>query len=107
MGNSQGSYIAARIALEDGRRQKLVLGSIGTLAPPGSASAERLAREHAERLRSYQPSPENMRDLTMHALQQGTGDPGAGPGALPDERGQEPRRGRRTLSDLVCDFLSG
>lgn len=68
MGNSQGSYIAARIALEDARTQKLVLVASGTLAPAGSAAAEHLSREHAERLRSYEPSPENMRDLTMQTL---------------------------------------
>jgi len=68
MGNSQGSYIAARIALEDARVDKLVLVASGTLAPPGSASSERLAREHAERLRAYEPSAENMRDLTMQTL---------------------------------------
>src|SRR5438874_3033052 len=48
MGNSQGSYIVARLALEDSRVQRVVLVSSGTLAPRGSAAAEALAKEHAE-----------------------------------------------------------
>ncbi len=68
MGNSQGSYIAARLALEDPKVLKLVLVSSGTLAPRGSDQAEELAREHAERLNAYVPSLENMRDLTMQTL---------------------------------------
>src|SRR5579871_4121360 len=69
MGNSQGSYIAARIALEGpGVIEKLVLVSSGTLAPRGDAAAERMAREHSERLASYEPSLENMRTMTRETL---------------------------------------
>jgi pimeloyl-ACP methyl ester carboxylesterase len=68
MGNSQGSYIAARLALEDPRLHKLVLVSSGTLAPRGSAQAEEMSREHSERLAQYVPSLDNMRALTMQTL---------------------------------------
>ena len=68
MGNSQGSYIAARIALDDPRVDGLVLVSSGTLAPPGSAESTELSREHAERLASYTPSVENMRKMTLKTL---------------------------------------
>ncbi len=68
MGNSQGSYIAARIALEDPRVDRLVLVASGTLAPRGSAAADAQSREHAERLRAYVPSLENSRSLTSQTL---------------------------------------
>ncbi len=68
IGNSQGSYIAARIALEDPRTKKLVLVSSGTLAPPGSPQSQALSKEHAERLRQYTPSLENSRQLTRGTL---------------------------------------
>jgi pimeloyl-ACP methyl ester carboxylesterase len=68
MGNSQGSYIAARTALDDPRVERLVLVSSGTLAPPGSAESREMAREHAKRLGNYTPSLENMRALTMQTL---------------------------------------
>jgi 2-hydroxy-6-oxonona-2,4-dienedioate hydrolase/4,5:9,10-diseco-3-hydroxy-5,9,17-trioxoandrosta-1(10),2-diene-4-oate hydrolase len=64
IGNSQGSYIVGRIALEDPRVRRLVLVSSGTLAPRGSAAAEALAREHAEFTGSYEPSLENCWALT-------------------------------------------
>ena len=68
MGNSQGSYIAARIALEDNRVDRLVLVSSGTLAPRGSAAAEALAREHGAVLGAYEPGLENMRKLSLGTL---------------------------------------
>ncbi len=68
VGNSQGAYIAARVALEDPRTGKLVLVSSGTLAPKGSPAAQALSREHAERLRQYAPSLENARTLTLGTL---------------------------------------
>src|SRR5688572_238395 len=64
MGNSQGSYIVGRLALEDPRVRRVVLVSSGTLAPRGSAAAEALAREHAEFTGSYEPSLENCWALT-------------------------------------------
>ena len=68
MGNSQGSYIAARLALEVPGVAKLVLASSGTLAPAGGAEAEELARGHAERIGAYQPSLDNMRTLSRETL---------------------------------------
>ena len=68
MGNSQGSYIAARIALEDERVDRLVLVSSGTLAPKGSPEAEALARQHAADLGGYEPGLENMRKLSLNTL---------------------------------------
>ncbi len=68
MGNSQGSYIVARIALEDPRVRRLVLVSSGTLAPRGSPEAEAKAREHAEFTGSYEPSLENCWTLTRGTL---------------------------------------
>jgi len=69
MGNSQGSYIVARQALEDPRVEKLVLVSSGTLAPRGtSARSEEMSREHSERLAAYTPSLENMRALSMQTM---------------------------------------
>ena len=68
MGNSQGSYIAARIALDDERVDRLVLVSSGTLAPEGSAEAQAQSRAHAEALGAYEPGLENMRKLSMGTL---------------------------------------
>jgi pimeloyl-ACP methyl ester carboxylesterase len=68
MGNSQGSYIAARIALEDERVDRLVLVSSGTLAPPGSSEAQAVARQHAEAQGAYEPGLANMRKMSMGTL---------------------------------------
>ena len=68
MGNSQGSYIVGRLALEDPRVRKVVLVSSGTLAPMGSAASAALAKEHAEFTGSYEPSLENSRKLTLGTL---------------------------------------
>lgn len=65
MGNSMGAYIAARIALEDPRTKKLVLVSSNTLAPKGSAESQAKSKQHAEELRAYTPSLENMRAMTL------------------------------------------
>ena len=67
-GNSAGADIAARIALKDDRVRRLVLVASGTLAPVGSAAAQRLAKEHAERLLAYTPSIENARQLSLGTL---------------------------------------
>ena len=68
MGNSAGSDIAARIALADERVRRLVLVASGTLAPVGSAVAQALSKEHAERLGAYTPSLENARELSLGTL---------------------------------------
>ena len=68
MGNSQGAYLAARIALDDPRVLRLVLVSSGTLAPPGSPEAQAIGRAHARALEAYEPGLENMRTLSMGTL---------------------------------------
>jgi pimeloyl-ACP methyl ester carboxylesterase len=68
IGNSQGAYIAARIALEDSRTKAMVLVSSGTLAPEASSASAELSRKHGEDLRAYTPSIENMRVLSMGTL---------------------------------------
>jgi pimeloyl-ACP methyl ester carboxylesterase len=56
IGNSQGGYIAARIALEDKRAAGLVLVSSGTLAPAGSDEAIAMAERHRQETQAYMPS---------------------------------------------------
>lgn len=68
IGNSQGSYVAARIALEDPRVVRLVLVASGTLAPAGSKTARELAKKHRQDIGAYVPSLENMRRLTSITL---------------------------------------
>lgn len=68
IGNSQGSYIAARIVLEDPRVIRLVLVASGTLAPPGSKAAQEKTEKHREEIGSYAPSLENMREVTKGTL---------------------------------------
>jgi pimeloyl-ACP methyl ester carboxylesterase len=67
-GNSQGAYVAARVALEDPRALSMVLVASGTLSPPGSAEARELSEKHRDKLASYEPSLENMRKLSMGTL---------------------------------------
>jgi len=68
VGNSVGAYVAARLALEDPRVDRLVLISSSVLAPRGSAEADALAREHSAELRAFEPSLENVRAMTMKTL---------------------------------------
>jgi pimeloyl-ACP methyl ester carboxylesterase len=68
IGNSMGAYIAARLALEDPRVTGLVLVSSGTLAPKGSLDSQAKGKKHAEELRAYIPSFENMLKLTRGTL---------------------------------------
>ena len=68
MGNSMGAYLAARLALEDSRSKRLVLVSSNTLAPKGSAESQAKSKKHAEELRAYTPSFENMRKMTQGTL---------------------------------------
>jgi 2-hydroxy-6-oxonona-2,4-dienedioate hydrolase len=68
VGNSVGGYIAARLALEDGRCGRFVTTASGTLAPRGSEAAQALGQRHSEELREYEPSLESMRKLTMGTL---------------------------------------
>jgi len=68
IGNSQGAYVTAKIALEDERTERLVFVSSGTIAPQGSPEAQALAKEHGAHLRQYTPSLENARSLTLGTL---------------------------------------
>jgi pimeloyl-ACP methyl ester carboxylesterase len=68
VGNSVGAYVAARLALEDPRVDRLVLISSSVLAPRGSAEADALAREHSAELRAFEPSLERVRAMTMKTL---------------------------------------
>jgi pimeloyl-ACP methyl ester carboxylesterase len=68
IGNSQGSYIAARLALEHDGVGSFVTTPSGSLAPKGSAESQALARQHNAELRAYTPSMENMRELTLGTL---------------------------------------
>lgn len=68
MGNSMGAYLAARLALEDGRARRLVLVSSNTLAPKGSPESQAKSKKHADELRAYTPSLENMRKMTQGTL---------------------------------------
>ena len=66
--NSQGAYIAFKIALEDERTGRLVSTGSGTVAPKGSAESQAQAKVHGEQLREYKPSRENIKNMTMKTL---------------------------------------
>src|SRR5436190_14555283 len=68
IGNSVGAYVAARLALEDSRVDRLVLISSSVLAPSGSEEAATMAREHSAALRSFEPSLDSVRSMTMKTL---------------------------------------
>src|SRR6185295_10549478 len=68
IGNSVGAYVAARLALEDPRVDRLVLISSSVLAPRGSEAADTMAREHSAQLREFSPSLESVRAMTMKTL---------------------------------------
>jgi pimeloyl-ACP methyl ester carboxylesterase len=68
IGNSQGSYIAARLALEERGAMAFVTTPSGSLAPAGSADSQALAKRHNAELREYIPSIEHMRKLTLGTL---------------------------------------
>ena len=68
IGNSQGSYIAARLALEENGALAFVTTPSGSLAPAGSADSQALAQRHNAELREYTPSLANMRKLTLGTL---------------------------------------
>jgi pimeloyl-ACP methyl ester carboxylesterase len=68
IGNSQGSYIAARVALEESGAMAFVTTPSGSLAPAGSADSQMVAKRHNTELREYTPSIENMRKLTLGTL---------------------------------------
>lgn len=68
VGNSMGAYIGARVALENRPIGKLVFISSSTLAPRGSSASQETAQAHVKILRSFEPSLENMRNLTRGTL---------------------------------------
>jgi pimeloyl-ACP methyl ester carboxylesterase len=68
VGNSMGAYLAARLALEDRRVRRLVLVSSSTLAPKGSPESQAKSKRHADELRAYVPSFENMLKMTQGTL---------------------------------------
>jgi pimeloyl-ACP methyl ester carboxylesterase len=68
VGNSVGGYIAARIALDDPRVERLVSTTSGTLAPRGSAHSQAQSQQHSDDLAGYEPSLANMRALTEVTL---------------------------------------
>jgi 2-hydroxy-6-oxonona-2,4-dienedioate hydrolase len=68
VGNSMGAYIAARIALDDPRVDRLVLVSSSALAPQVSEASAARARRHAQELRDFEPSLEAMRAMTLKTL---------------------------------------
>ena len=68
VGNSVGAYLAARLALEDGRVDRLVLVSSSVLAPRGSAQADALATQHSQELREFSPTLESVRAMTLKTL---------------------------------------
>lgn len=68
IGNSQGAYLAMRMALSRPEVSCLVLTASNTLSPPGSDEAQRRAREHRKSLQDYSPSLEGMRKMTKKTL---------------------------------------
>jgi pimeloyl-ACP methyl ester carboxylesterase len=68
VGSSAGAYVAARLALEDPRVDRLVLVSGTSLAHRGSPEAEARARAYAASLPESPPTLESVRELTLKTL---------------------------------------
>lgn len=66
--NSQGAYIAGKIALEDDRVGRFITTASGTVAPRGSAESQAQSKAHGQELSAYEPSLENIRTMTMKTL---------------------------------------
>ncbi len=66
--NSQGAYMAGKIALRDHRARRLIFTASGTVAPRGSEESQAKAKRHGQELRKYTPSLENIRTMTMKTL---------------------------------------
>lgn len=62
-GASMGSYIAASIALDDARVDKLIFMPSNVLPPPAPQGPSQEAKDHAAALHAYTPSLENARAL--------------------------------------------
>ena len=67
-GASDGSYVAARIALTDSRVDALILMASGALSPRGPEQFQERARAVVERMRQYTPSRENARRILRDVL---------------------------------------
>lgn len=68
VGSSAGAYVAARLALEDPRVDRLVLVSGAGLARRGSQEADARARAYAAALPSSAPTLESVRAMTIETL---------------------------------------
>jgi pimeloyl-ACP methyl ester carboxylesterase len=68
VGHSAGAYIAARLALEDRRVDRLVLVAGTPVAHAGSAEADARARAYALALAETLPTLESVRQLTLRVL---------------------------------------
>jgi pimeloyl-ACP methyl ester carboxylesterase len=68
IGNSQGAYIAARLALCDRGVRRVVFVSSATLSPPTSRRSRAILKAHVRELRSYMPTEEKMRAMTIRTL---------------------------------------
>jgi pimeloyl-ACP methyl ester carboxylesterase len=68
IGSSAGAYVAARLALEDPRVERLVLVAGTMLARRGSNEAEARARAYAAALPEHPPSLESVRALSLQTL---------------------------------------
>jgi pimeloyl-ACP methyl ester carboxylesterase len=68
VGSSAGAYVAARLALEDPRVDRLVLVAGAALARRGSDEADARARAYAAALPESSPSLDNVRAMTLETL---------------------------------------
>lgn len=68
VGSSAGAYVAARLALEDPRVDRLVLVSGTGLARRGSQEADARARAYAAALPASAPTLESVRAMTIETL---------------------------------------
>jgi pimeloyl-ACP methyl ester carboxylesterase len=67
-GQSDGSYIACCIAMDDPRVERLVLMASGSLSPHAADESPQRNREAAERRASYAPSLESARQTLIEGL---------------------------------------
>jgi 2-hydroxy-6-oxonona-2,4-dienedioate hydrolase len=68
IGSSMGAYVAARLALEDPRVDRLVLVAGGSLVPGDPSEADAAARQRATALPSAPPTLDSVRALTEQTL---------------------------------------
>jgi 2-hydroxy-6-oxonona-2,4-dienedioate hydrolase len=68
IGHAAGAYVAARLALEDPRVDRLVLVAGTPVAQRASAEADARARAYALALPDSPPTPDSVRQLSLRAL---------------------------------------